>query len=142
MQWDSSRTAGFTAENVTPWLPVGDAADCNVAAQRDDPASVLSLCRSLLRVRSLARGADPADPPGSDPPAAATLGVPVSYELLHADDRLWAYHADGLIVAGNFSDDPVELPFPTGELLLRTGSAPPVGQLLGPWEGVVAHPAT
>ena len=26
MQWDASPSAGFTAEGVTPWLPVGDAA--------------------------------------------------------------------------------------------------------------------
>ena len=45
MQWGSR---GFsTAE---PWLPYGDPA-VSVEAQRDDPASLLSLYRRLLRVR-------------------------------------------------------------------------------------------
>ncbi len=45
MQWGSH---GFSA--VEPWLPYGDAS-ISVEAQRDDPASLLSLYRRLLRVR-------------------------------------------------------------------------------------------
>ncbi|MGW5195530.1 alpha-amylase family glycosyl hydrolase [Kribbella sp. NPDC004138] len=42
--------AGFTTG--TPWLPIGDAADhLNVATQRHDPTSTLSLYRQLLRLR-------------------------------------------------------------------------------------------
>ncbi|HEX2189084.1 MAG TPA: alpha-amylase family glycosyl hydrolase [Longimicrobiaceae bacterium] len=50
MQWDDSESAGFTAG--TPWLPLADDfREVNVAAQRDDPASLLSLYRRLVALR-------------------------------------------------------------------------------------------
>jgi alpha-glucosidase len=50
MQWDGSPGAGFSA--AEPWLPVGSqAATVNVAAQRDDPASMLGLFRRLIWYR-------------------------------------------------------------------------------------------
>lgn len=51
MQWDTTPNAGFTAPGVTPWLPVATTSDANVAAQDNDPASTLNLCRDLLRLR-------------------------------------------------------------------------------------------
>ena len=44
MQWDASPGGGFTTGE--PWLPLVDPAERNVAAQRGDPASLLSLYRS------------------------------------------------------------------------------------------------
>jgi alpha-glucosidase len=49
MQWDASTSAGFTTG--TPWLPLVDPATRNVEAQRDDPASLLSLYRALIAAR-------------------------------------------------------------------------------------------
>jgi alpha-glucosidase len=50
MRWDSSPLAGFSA--AQPWLPIGrDVAGVNVAAERDDPHSMLSLHRRLLELR-------------------------------------------------------------------------------------------
>jgi alpha-glucosidase len=49
MGWDSSAGAGFTTG--TPWLPLDQPRGTNVAAQRDDPASLLSLTRDLLEWR-------------------------------------------------------------------------------------------
>ena len=50
MQWDASATAGFTTG--TPWLPVGASVrEVNVAAQRDDPRSTLTLHRRLIALR-------------------------------------------------------------------------------------------
>ncbi len=50
MQWDASPNAGFTAGE--PWLPLAaDHVQDNVAAQRDDPASLFSLYRRLIRLR-------------------------------------------------------------------------------------------
>jgi hypothetical protein len=46
MQWDAD--GGFSA--AEPWLPYGDTR-VNVAAQQDDPDSLLSLYRRLLRAR-------------------------------------------------------------------------------------------
>jgi alpha-glucosidase len=50
MQWDAGPSAGFTTG--CPWLPLApDAADVNVACQRDDRHSMLSLHRRLLELR-------------------------------------------------------------------------------------------
>jgi alpha-glucosidase len=52
MQWDASPNAGFTAPDVQPWLPVADDyAQKNVAVERDDPASMLTLFRELTNLR-------------------------------------------------------------------------------------------
>jgi alpha-glucosidase len=50
MQWSDTAGGGFTGA-VRPWLPLGDVAAANVAAQRDDPDSVLALCRDLIAFR-------------------------------------------------------------------------------------------
>lgn len=50
MQWDGGAAGGFTSGE--PWLPAVDPATRNVADQREDPGSVLSLCRSLATLRS------------------------------------------------------------------------------------------
>ena len=52
MQWDSSPNAGFSPSGVQTWLPVADDyATNNVAAQLDDPRSMLSFSRRLLALR-------------------------------------------------------------------------------------------
>jgi alpha-glucosidase len=52
MQWDASPNAGFCPPGATPWLPLApDAARVNVAAQAEDPNSILALTRDLLRLR-------------------------------------------------------------------------------------------
>ena len=50
MQWDASPNAGFSA--AEPWLPLSpDWQTRNVAAMRDDPASILNLYRRLIKLR-------------------------------------------------------------------------------------------
>ena len=49
MQWTSD--GGFSSADVEPWLPMGDAAARNVADQREDPDSILHLCRDLIGLR-------------------------------------------------------------------------------------------
>ncbi|HEY4379095.1 MAG TPA: alpha-amylase family glycosyl hydrolase [Acidobacteriaceae bacterium] len=50
MQWDSTPLTGFTT--CRPWLPVSpEHVTVNVAAQQNDPESMLSLYRDLLRLR-------------------------------------------------------------------------------------------
>jgi alpha-glucosidase len=50
MQWTGEAHAGFT--RGTPWLPLADSfRDVNVAAQRADPNSILSLYRALIALR-------------------------------------------------------------------------------------------
>jgi alpha-glucosidase len=67
MQWDGGLNAGFTGG--APWLPLAnDYPASNVAAQRDDPRSMLSLHRRLSELRR----AEPALHVGSYAPVAAT----------------------------------------------------------------------
>jgi alpha-glucosidase len=47
MQWE--RSGGFTTG--TPWLPMVDPAECNVADQRDDADSLLNFYRQLIAPR-------------------------------------------------------------------------------------------
>lgn len=49
MPWDASPTGGFTTG--TPWLPLIDPAERNVAAQLADPGSLLTLYRRLIAAR-------------------------------------------------------------------------------------------
>ena len=52
MQWDATPNAGFTAPHATPWLPLApDAGSVNVAGQSEDPDSILTLTRRLIRLR-------------------------------------------------------------------------------------------
>lgn len=69
-QWTAEAHAGFST--VDPWLPVAEGFESvNVAAQLDDPTSVLTLYRRLLHLRkampALNRGSySPVDVPHSD----------------------------------------------------------------------------
>ena len=52
MQWDASPNAGFAPAAATPWLPLAPDADrVNVAGQAEDPDSLLTLTRRLVRLR-------------------------------------------------------------------------------------------
>jgi alpha-glucosidase len=127
MQWDATASAGFAPDGVIPWLPVGDNAAVNVAGQRDDPGSVLHLCRDLLALRRADSGGRIAD-----------------YRALPAPPEVWAYRAGGLTVLANFSGRPLAPPDPGGTVVLS--SQGPVqragaGLTLAPWQGVVIRTA-
>ena len=64
MQWDPAPNGGFS--DAAPWLPATDPDERSVAAQRDDPASLLTLYRELIALRRrLGDGFEPIDaPPG------------------------------------------------------------------------------
>src|SRR5205085_2861643 len=52
MQWNSSPNAGFCPPATSSWLPIADDyPQINVAIQRNDPHSMLSLTRSLIQLR-------------------------------------------------------------------------------------------
>src|SRR5262245_39870319 len=73
MQWSGDSNAGFTSGR--PWLPLaGDYATANVATQRDDPRSMLTLYRQLIDLRR----AEPAFHVGSYAPVVA-LGDLLAY---------------------------------------------------------------
>ena len=50
MVWRDEDGAGFTEPGVEPWLPIGPR-ERNVADQRDDPDSILTLTRDLIALR-------------------------------------------------------------------------------------------
>ena len=132
MQWDASRNAGFT--KADPWLPLADdARRVNVSVQRDDPRSLLSFYRRLLRARKDS--------------LALRLG---SYRSLPAARGVYAFERQAdderLLVALNFtgSEAAVALPSPHTELVLSTDderTALPSGSrvVLRPDEGVIVR---
>ncbi len=135
MQWDGTPGAGFTTGE--PWLPIGsEARTVNVAAERDDPRSLLSLYRQLIRYRR-----------GSRPLLAGT------YRAVGHEPGIFSYvrEAGGrrLLVALNFTSAPVRLDAPafglppTGVVEVSTDPDRPSGPVslapleVGPDEGVV-----
>ena len=131
MPWDGSPGGGFTGPGVTPWLPMADHPVSTVAGQRDDPSSMLWLCRRLLALRRSELG-----------------GGIAEFENLLAAEGQWSYRVGSLVVAANFTGQPADMPtaLPTA-LLAATGSevllttsgstaAAPPG-VLRPWEGVI-----
>jgi alpha-glucosidase len=127
MPWDAAPSAGFTAEGVRPWLPVGEHARRNVAAERADPASTLNLCRDLLALRRAEFG-----------------GQLASYTPLPSPRGMWIYQTGGLTVVANFTGSPVRLAEPLAELGEVLVSTSPAGEaeeagVLGPWSGIVAR---
>ena len=137
MQWDASPNAGFCPEDVEPWLPVADDyTKTNVEVEQDDPASMLSLVRRLLRLRKEL----PALILGAYRPLEAGNDQVISYLREDEESRV--------LVALNFAADGLKLEHPLGggegEILCstyphRTGSANPRRLELGPYEGVVVQ---
>jgi alpha-glucosidase len=123
MQWADEPGAGFTAAGVEPWLPFGDLASCNVAAQRDDPHSVLGFCRDAIALRR-------------SRPELRSGG----YESLATAEGVWAWRrGEGTAIAVNLSDAETELAL-EGDVLLatdRSGEGEAFVGRLGPWSGVI-----
>ncbi|HEU5315640.1 MAG TPA: alpha-amylase family glycosyl hydrolase, partial [Chloroflexota bacterium] len=136
MQWSADRYAGFSAHR--PWLPLArDYAAVNVAAQRRDPRSLLSLVRRLLQLRRAT-------------PALA-LGDIATLESGHDDVLAYARTCGGqrVLVALNFGPHKRCVDFlaaggrhRVGTILCstsmgRTGAADLASLQLRPNEGVV-----
>lgn len=130
MPWEPGDGHGFTSGD--PWLPFGDdAGSRNVAAQREDRASLLWLYKNLLALRR----AEPALHRGDYASLPAPEGV-FAYERRDGAARAW--------VALNFSDAEVapELDAAPVRGGLRTRPDAPLPDradrcVLGPWEGAV-----
>jgi alpha-glucosidase len=116
---------GFTADGSEPWLPLGDT-ERNVADQRNDPGSMLHLCRDLIALRrertDLASGA---------------------YESIDAPDGVWAWRrGNATVVALNHDDEPATLAIGAATVLIATDRARDGEQVdgvirLDPWEALV-----
>ena len=107
MHWEDRPGAGFTTETAEPWLPVGDTGRTNVAAQRDDPESTLSLVRDLIALR---RGADDLRTGG--------------YRTLPAPEAAWAYaRGESFVIALNTGRAEVSVGGVEGEVAIATDRA-------------------
>lgn len=96
MQWDDSPGAGFTTGD--PWLPVaGDADEINVAAQEEDPDSMLVFFRRLIELRKEL----PALQKGSYRSIQTGNSAVFAYMREHEDQRAF--------VALNFGDEPQQV---------------------------------
>jgi alpha-glucosidase len=129
MPWRDEVGGGFTDADV-PWLPLGDVAMVNVAAQHDDPDSVLALCRSVIAYRRRRPEFALAD-----------------YCSIPAPEGLWAFRrGDHHVVALNTSAEALELEGQRGTIQLcsnRDREQEAVGVVLrvDAYEGVVLERA-
>jgi alpha-glucosidase len=106
MQWSDGAGGGFTESN-RPWLPLGDVAAVNVAGQRDNPDSVLTLCRDLIAYRR-----------------RHPEFVAADYASLPAPEGMWAFgRGDIHVVVLNMSSGPLELDGVAGSVHLCTNRA-------------------
>jgi alpha-glucosidase len=109
MQWEAGRGAGFTKGE--PWLPIGDADARNVAAQRGDPGSLLTLYRDLLALRR----AHPCLHAGS-------------FRRLPAPDDVFAFErragSERAVVALSFAGEPREVAFEDAAVAAGLSTAP------------------
>jgi alpha-glucosidase len=126
MQWDARPGAGFTSEGLDPWLPLGDQESYNVAAQQDDPKSVLNLTRDLIAFRR-------------DSPEL-TRGP---YETLDSGAGVWAFRrGEGIVVVLNMSDEVAKVDG-IGDVIAiatdrsRDGEKLDASVELPPWHGVL-----
>jgi alpha-glucosidase len=127
MHWTGDVGAGFSVKpDAIPWLPLGNASECNVAEQRDEPGSVLNFCRDLIAVRSEM--------------AELRLG---SYVAMQSPPNVWAWwRGERVLVALNLGDEPATLDGPSGEIRLATlrhrdGERVDGALALAPWEGAL-----
>ncbi|KAH7035939.1 glycoside hydrolase family 13 protein [Microdochium trichocladiopsis] len=101
-QWDDGPNAGFSQEGARPWMRVHDEyRDINARRQRDDPESVLSFYKRVLRLRKQLRD-------------VLVFGT---FRLLAADDKaIFAYVKEGAsqrrraVVVLNFSREEHDCP--------------------------------
>lgn len=130
MQWDNSKNAGFTTG--TPWLKVNaNYPEVNAKAQVNDPDSVFSYYKKLIRLRH-----------------ENEIIVYGDYELLEAESEETfiykrTYKNEHLMVLCNFTDhevsvtDAVMEQIPDGAEKLITNYADDMGQTLRPYEAKV-----
>jgi maltose alpha-D-glucosyltransferase/alpha-amylase len=102
MQWDDAPGAGFsTAPEDRLYLPVDpDPGRPTVAAQRDDPGSLLHLVRRLIALRK----------------ATPELGSRGTVEVLHTDYPLAYVRGGRYLVVVNPRRSPATLALPRAEL--------------------------
>jgi alpha-glucosidase len=113
MQWDRSPGGGFTEGE--PWLAPTDPASRNVADQRRDPGSVLSLYRRLIALRRELDG---------------------ELRIVDSQPGIVAFVRGGHLIAVNAGERPARAP-EYGEVVLASDASP--GPEIAPGEGLIAR---
>ena len=142
MQWTDAPGGGFTTGR--PWLALGDTREVNVAAQRDDPGSLLTLYRRLIDLRAQS----PALGTGTYRALDVAEGSGVLAYLRESEEQR-------LLIALDVGGTGAELDLPafargrigsSGRLLLSTGSDGRPDEtielchlVLGPGEGIIVE---
>jgi alpha-glucosidase len=128
MHWSDEAGGGFTRSDQ-PWLPLGDVAATNVASQRGDARSVLTLCRDVIAYRRRTPGFVTAD-----------------YASLPAPEDVWAFRRGEHLVILNMSSVQVDVDGVGGTVAIttdRTREGAVVGSplRLAPYEGLILETA-
>ena len=126
MQWSAAPHAGFTTPDAVPWLPVDAAASHqNVERESSDPASMLSLYRSLLALRrdhpALQLGSI-----GDVRPVPGQQSAVLSYVRSHGEENIQ--------VMLNLTNEPQPVTVPAGTVLLSSASSRKHEKLFGKLE--------
>jgi alpha-glucosidase len=108
LPWDDSPGRGFTRPGIDTWLPMGTPPGCNVAAQRHDQGSVLTLVRDVIALRR------------SEPDLSGG-----TYRTVDSPAGTWVWErGTGFVTALNLSSDvPVTLDGLDGSIALGTDRA-------------------
>lgn len=128
MPWRDGLGVGFTAPDVEPWLPVGDAPRRSVATQNTTEDSHLRFTRDLIALR--------ARRPELHTAPLRFLDGPVG--------TLTMQRGDDLVVHLNLRDDPSVLTHRSGTVLLSSDRSLDVRPLepgveVPPWQAVIAQ---
>jgi alpha-glucosidase len=113
MQWDASPGAGFTGGE--PWLAPVDPERRNVADQREDPESTLSLVRELIALRR---------------------ELPDDFELLDSDEGVVVLRRGDHTVAINTTSAPLPVPLAT-RVRIQTAEGALQDGVLAPHAGAI-----
>lgn len=125
MQWKNQEGAGFTAEQIRPWLPYGDLGR-NVNDQSKDSASTLKFSQDLIALRRRLKDLH--------------LGT---YKTLPSTPQVWAWQrGKGIAVIINLSNRVEYMVGLSGEVLIGTDRKRDGKKLqdefqLAPWEGII-----
>ena len=128
MHWSDRPGAGFTDPGTKPWLPLGSTAPCNVADQRTDPDSMLTLARDLIALRRQTPELHSGD-----------------YRTMDGPPGVWAWRrGDHHAVVLNMSDREVAVPSISGTISVSTdrsrgGDCVQADLMVRAWEGLVVE---
>lgn len=129
MQWNASRNAGFTGDQVTPWMRANTSTtEINVKQQTASKTSVLAFWRKLCSLR----------------PELSDVLVDGLFELVEdTGDEVFAFHKRGkrqsALVVCNFSSTESEIPLTdrlvSSKLVVSNLGDSDGSKTLQPWEG-------